>query len=92
MVTDEAAYLKALDQLRSIYDSLGLKDAKINAYRTMAGRTDHTHRISISAPTPERLAAFIDLAGTNPQVAEWMASSAKLRTVVSNMTAREITK
>lgn len=92
VVTDEAAYLKALDQLRSIYDSLGLKDAKINAYRTMAGRTDHTHRISISAPTPERLAAFIDLAGTNPQVAEWMASSAKLRTVVSNMTAREITK
>lgn len=91
-LTDEPAYLKALDQLRSIYDSLGVKDAKINVYRAMAGRTDHTHRISISLPSPERLAAFIDLAGTNPQVNEWIANSAKLRTIVSNMTAREITK
>lgn len=92
VVTDEAGYLKAIDQLRAIYDSLGLKDAKINVYRVMAGRTDHTHRISISLPSPERLAVFIDLAGTNQQVMSWLADSAKYRTVVSNMTAREITK
>ena len=92
VVTDEAGYLKAIDQLRAIYDSLGMKDAKINVYRVMAGRTDHTHRISISLPSQERLAAFIDLAGTNSQVTDWLASSAKYRTVVSNVTAREITK
>jgi hypothetical protein len=65
---------------------------KINACRVMAGRTDHSHRISISAPSPERLAAFIDLAATNQQVTEWITNSAKYRTVVSNLTSREITK
>ena len=92
MVTDEAGYLKALDQLRVIFDSVGLKDAKINAYRVIAGRTDHSHRITIGMPSRERLAAFLDLAATNPQLNEWIASSAKLRTVVSNTTSREITK
>lgn len=91
-VTDEAGYLKALDQLRAIYDGLGMKDARISAYRVMAGRTDHTHRISISLPSAERLAMFIDLAGSNPQAQEWIANSAKYRTVVSNLVSREITK
>jgi hypothetical protein len=91
-VTDEPGYLKALDQLRMIFDSNGLKDAKISAYRTLAGRTDHTHRITISLPSPDRLAVFLDLAGTNPQLNDWVASSAKYRTVVSNTTSREITK
>jgi hypothetical protein len=91
-VTDEAGYLKALDQLRTIFDAVGLKDAKIAAYRVIAGRSDHTHRITISTPSPERLAAFLDLAATNPQLNEWLASSAKLRTVVANSTSREITK
>ncbi|MBI4623407.1 MAG: hypothetical protein HY736_09360 [Verrucomicrobia bacterium] len=83
---------KALDQLRVIFDASGLKDAKINAYRVLAGRTDHTHRIAISAPSPERLAAFLDLMANNQQLAEWVANSAKYRTVVANSTAREITK
>ncbi len=91
-VTDEAGYLKALDQLRAIYDGLGMKDAKISAYRVIAGRTDHSHRISIVLPTAERLAAFLDSATANPQVVAWIADSAKYRTVVANMTAREITK
>jgi hypothetical protein len=40
----------------------------------------------------QRLAAFLDLVGTNQQLAEWIASSAKYRTVVANSTSREITK
>lgn len=92
VVTDEAEYLKALDQLRTILDANGLKDAKINVYRIIAGRTDFTHRITISTPSPDRLAAFLDLSATNQQLREWLASAAKFRTVVSNTTAREITK
>lgn len=91
-VTDEAGYLKALDQLRTIFDAVGLKDLKIAAYRVVAGRSDHTHRITISTPSSERLAAFLDLAATNAQLTEWIASSAKFRTVVANSTSREITK
>ena len=92
MVTDEAGYLQAITRLRGIFDAVGLKDARIIVYRTLAGRTDHSHRITISTPSSERLAAFLDLIASNPQLNEWLASSAKLRTVVANTTAREITK
>jgi tagatose-1,6-bisphosphate aldolase non-catalytic subunit AgaZ/GatZ len=91
-VTDEAAYLQALAQLRTIFDEVGLKDVKISAYRTLAGRTNHSHRVTISTASPERLAAFLDTMATNKKVADWMASTAKIRTVVSSFTAREITK
>jgi uncharacterized lipoprotein YmbA len=91
-VTDEAGYLKSLDQLKAAYDALGMTDVKINCYRTIAGRVDHTHRITIVLPTPERLAAFLDAAATDARVQTWLADAAKYRTVVANMTAREITK
>lgn len=91
-VTDEAGYLAALDELRSIFDGAGLKDVKIAAYRIIAGRLDHTHRITISAPNGERLAAFMDAAATSPKFLDWLARSAKFRTVVANTTSREITK
>lgn len=91
-VTDEAGYLQAIQQLRGIFDSVGVKDAKIGVYRVLAGRTDHTHRITVSLPSAERLAAFLDLTATNPQLAAWLANSAKFRTVVANSTSREITK
>lgn len=91
-VTDEAGYLKSLDQLKAAYEAIGMTDVKINCYRTIAGRTDHTHRITIVLPTPERLAAFLDAAATDPRVTTWLADAAKYRTVVSNATAREITK
>lgn len=91
-VTDEAGYLKALDQLRSIFDGIGMKDAKISAYRVLAGRTDHTHRITISAASAEQIAKSLDLAATHPQLAEWLANAAKYRTVVANIMSREITK
>jgi hypothetical protein len=91
-LTDEAAYLGALNQLRSIFDQAGFKDAKINVYRVIAGRTSHTHRISISLPSADRLAALLDFTATDPKAGEWIAAQAKLRTVVANMTAQEITK
>ncbi|MDO8543821.1 MAG: hypothetical protein Q7S40_25545 [Opitutaceae bacterium] len=92
MVTDEAGYVQAITRLRGIFDSIGLKDAKISVYRAIAGRLDHTHRITISTPSPERLAEFLDQTATNPQLNEWIASSAKMRTVVANSTSRELTK
>jgi hypothetical protein len=92
ILADEAAYLTALNQLRGIFDQGGFKDAKLNVYRVVAGRTNHTHRISISLPSSERLAAFLDFIATDAKGAEWVASQAKNRTVVANMTAQEITK
>jgi hypothetical protein len=92
MVTDEAGYLKALEELRGIFDANGLKDAKLSVYRVMAGRANHTHRVTISLPSPERLAAFLDFSAANAQAQDWIARSAKFRSVVSNTTSREITK
>lgn len=92
VVTDEPGYLKALDQLREILDANGLKDANISVWRVLAGRTDHTHRIVIATPSPERLGLLLDFVATNAQRAEWAANATKYRTVVSNGTVREITK
>lgn len=92
VIPDEAAYLAAIVELREIFDAVGLKDAKIGVYRVLAGRTDHTHRITISTPSRDHLGAFLDLAASNPQLVAWLASTAKLRTVVANSTSREITK
>jgi len=91
-VTDEAGYLKSLDGLRAVLDRGGFKDTKINVYRALAGRTTHTHRVAISVPSAERLAALLDFLASDAPTAEWLASAAKFRTVVSNSTAREITK
>ena len=91
-VTDEAGYLKALDQLRATFDAKGFKDAKINVYRVTAGRTNHTHRVSIALPSAERLAALLDFNATDAAQQEWIGTLTKYRTVVANMTAREITK
>lgn len=91
-VSDEAGYLKALDGLRAIFDAHELKDARINAYRVLAGRSDHTHRVTIALPSEDRLAALLDFVSSDPDMAQWLASAAKLRTVVANGTAQEITK
>ena len=58
----------------------------------LAGRTNHTHRITIALESADRLAAFLDFVASDPQMAEWLADAAKYRTVVANNTAREITK
>lgn len=92
VITDEPAYLTAADQLRTLMDKGGFQDAKINIYRVIAGRTDHTHRISIVAPSNDRLAAMIDWTASSPELQTWFASVAKIRTTIGNTTAREITR
>lgn len=89
VVSDETAYLKALDGLRSLFDSHDLTDVKINCYRVVAGRTDYTHLISLNCSSPERRAALMD-AINEPWAQDWIASAAKHRTVVSNGTYREL--
>lgn len=92
VVNDEAGYLKALDGLRALFDANGLKDARINCYRVVAGRDDFTHLISINLPSAESRAVLLDAAASAPWLAEWIAGSAKYRTVVRNGTYREITR
>jgi hypothetical protein len=92
VVNDEAGYLHAIDQLRSLFDANNFKDVKIAVYRALAGRTDHTHRIVISATSSAQLGALLDFVASNAAMAQWLADSAKFRTVVSNTTAHEITK
>jgi tagatose-1,6-bisphosphate aldolase non-catalytic subunit AgaZ/GatZ len=90
-VTDEAAYMKAIDELRALFDANGLKDAKINVWRVVVGQTDHTHRVVIATTSADRLAAMLEHTAT-PSMAAWFAKSANLRTVVSTSTSREITR
>jgi hypothetical protein len=92
VVTDEAAYLKALDGLRALLDAHGMKDVKINTYRVIAGRTDYTHLVSINTASSEKIASVLDAVATEPWMAEWLASLAKMRTVVRNGTYHEITR
>ena len=92
VVNDEVGYLKALDDLRGLLDAAELKDIQLATYRVIAGRSDHTHRITLSAPSAERQAAFLDTMATSAKMNEWIAQSAKFRTVVSSTTTKEITK
>ncbi len=92
VITDEPGYMKGLEQLRALFDAKGFQDAKINAYRVLAGRTDFTHRVTIACPNADRLSALLDLTASDAQITEWFASVAKMRTVVANSTARDITK
>ena len=90
-VKDEAAYAKSIGELRGLFDSHGLKDARINVFRVVAGRSTHSHEVVISTPTHERVAAVID--GTmEPWFSEWVATVAPNRTVVSNGVFHEISK
>lgn len=91
-MTDEKGYMTALNSLRTILDANGMKDIRISLYRAIAGRSEHTHLAILGAPTIGRLSEFLDFIATNEKAAEWIASSAKYRTVVSNFVARDITK
>lgn len=92
VVSDEPGYLAAVGQLRALFDGHGLADAKLNVYRVIAGRTDYTHLISINTPSSERLAALIDAVSGEAWAMDWIAASAKFRTVVRNGTYREISR
>jgi hypothetical protein len=90
-VKDEAAYVKALGELRGLFDGHGLKDIKINVYRVIAGRSNHSHEVVISAPTEERNAAVLDSMSA-PWMRDWLAGLANMRTVVANGIYHEISK
>lgn len=92
VVTDEAGYLKSLDGLRALFDAKGFKDAKINAYRVLAGRTNFTHRVSIAVASNEQLAALLDFLASDADMSAWRASAAKYRTVVADTTSHDIMK
>jgi|GEM_PF-1150232 len=91
LVKDEAAYIKALGELRALFDGHGLKDIKINAYRVIAGRSDYSHEVVISAPSEERNAAMID-SESAPWMTDWLAGVAGVRTVVHNGIYHEISR
>ncbi len=90
-VKDEAAYIKALGGLRTLLDSHDLKDIKLNVFRVLAGRSNHSHEVVISAPSHDRIAAFMD-SMTAPWVTDWLASLVPIRTVVHNGIYRDISK
>ncbi|MFY9343481.1 MAG: hypothetical protein WAT39_13375 [Planctomycetota bacterium] len=91
ILTDEAAYLKALDGLRVLFDGNGLQDVKINCYRVAAGRTGWSHLISLNCASQERRAVLMDVLGDGTWAQDWMASVNKIRTVVANGSYDEIT-
>lgn len=92
-VTDEAAYLKALDGLKAIFDANGFKDAKLNVYRDASGRTaPETHLVVISFPTSVRTGEFIDAIYDKGLLNEWNVTAAKFRTSLGNGSYHEITK
>ena len=91
VLSDEAAYLTALDGLRGLLDAHALKDVKINCYRVAAGRTEWSHLISLNCPSRERRAALMDALGGEAWAQDWINSINKIRTVVGNGTYRDIT-
>jgi hypothetical protein len=90
-VSDEAAYVKAIGALRGLLDSHDLKDIKLNVFRVLAGRSNHSHEVIVSAPAHDRIAAFMD-AMTSPWAADWLAGLVPIRTVVHNGIFHEISK
>jgi len=90
--TDEDGYVKALDGLKAIFDANGSKDAKVNLWRVVAGRSATTHLVVIALPSQARVAALLDSITDQGLLKEWNVGAAKLRTVVHNGTYHEITK
>lgn len=91
-LTDEPAYLKALDGLRAILDANNFKDVKINLYRGIAGREKATHLVVISVASGVRLGELLDAIHDKGILNEWNAEAAKIRASLSNGTYHEITK
>lgn len=90
--TDEDAYLKALDELKAIFDSNGFKDSKINLYREISGRTTSTHLVVIALPSQARVAELLDALSDKALLKDWYVTAAKVRTTLGNGTYHEITK
>jgi hypothetical protein len=90
--TDEAAYVKALDDLKAIFDANGFKDVKVNLWRIAAGRDASTHLVVLALPSRARVGEFIDAIWDQALLKDWNVGAAKIRTTVRNGTYYEITK
>jgi hypothetical protein len=90
--TDEDAYAKALDGLKAIFDANGFKDAKVNLWRVVAGRSESTHLVVISLPSSVRVGELLDTITDKALLKDWNVTAAKIRTTIRNGTYHEITK
>jgi uncharacterized protein YbaA (DUF1428 family) len=90
--TDEDAYVKALDDLKAIFDANGFKDVKVNLWRVAAGRGASTHLVVLALPSQARVGEFIDAIWDQALLKDWNVGAAKIRTTVHNGTYHEITK
>lgn len=90
--TDEAAYASALDGLKAILDANGFKDAKLNLWRIIAGRSTTTHLVVLALPTSARVGELLDALSDKQLLKDWSVGAAKIRTTVNNGTYHEITK
>jgi hypothetical protein len=92
-VKDEAAYLKLLDDLKAIFDANGFKDAKVNLWRIVSGRSgDATHLAVIAFPSQQRVGELLDTIWDKGIMKDWNAAAAKVRTSLGNGSYHEITK
>jgi hypothetical protein len=91
-VTDEATYLKALDDLKAIFVANGFKDIRVNLWRLVAGRTVSTHLVVIELPSQTRVAELLDALADQALLKEWNVGAAKIRTSNMNGSYHEITK
>jgi len=90
--TDEDAYVKALDGLKAIFDANGFKDARVNLWRIVSGRTTSTHLVVISLPSQTRVGELLDALSDQALLKDWNVGAAKIRTTVHNGSYHEITK
>jgi len=90
--TDEAAYAKQLDDLKAILVANGFKEAKVNLWRVVSGRTEATHLVVIALPTLARVGELWDSLNDKDLLADWFVGAAKVRTTVNNGSYNEITK
>ena len=70
----------------------GFKDAKVNLWRMVSGRTESTHLVVIALPTDARVGELWDSLTDKELLADWYVAAAKLRTSLHNGSYREITK
>ncbi len=90
--SDEDAYVKALDGLKAIFVANGFKDARVNLWRVVSGRTTATHLVVIELPSQIRVGELIDTLWDKALLKDWNVGAAKIRTMVSNGNYHEITK
>ena len=84
--------MKALDGLKAIFEAHGFKDARVNLWRLVAGRTIATHLVVIALPTQSRVGELLDAISDEALLKDWNVAAAKLRTTVQNGTYHEISK